>query len=223
MQRRIPSGTGLCEERQQVKAEAIRGADRRQAVTLPATVGGMGLEPYLPVGVGFDALNELDDVSWSRLRHAYGQGVVGTDLYGDVARSLTLLREDSRSALNEGLWSSLCHQGTVYEASAFALPFLASVASGSVPAELRTSLTVLIGCIAIGGSEVSPSGTQQGSYGEGVDVLVRETISRCEGYLSSIARLDPSLAPLVAAIQLVTAYPSHANREAAMQLIDPEE
>lgn len=183
----------------------------------------MGLEPYLPVGVGFDALDELDHVDWSNLRHAYGQGVVGADLHGDVERALRLIEEDSRGALNEGLWSSLCHQGTVYEASAFAVPFLASVASGNVSAELRKDLAILIGCIAIGGSDVSPNGMQEGSYGDGVDALIRDTISRCEGHFQSIERLEPSLGPLMAAIRLVSAHPSAENREAAMRLIDPED
>ena len=32
--------------------------------------------PYQPNGTGFDALDELDQVDWSRLEHCYGKGVV---------------------------------------------------------------------------------------------------------------------------------------------------
>ena len=183
----------------------------------------MRVKPYLPTRVGFDALTELDHVSWSTLHHAYGQGVVGEDVSGDVARCLVLLRDDPATALSgEGLWSNVCHQGTVYEASAYALPFIAAVAAGCVPAELRSLLASLLGFIAVGGSYVAPRGSSAGSHGEGVDVLIRETVGRCDEYLASIERADEELALLIAAVRLVTADPSEQNRQAAYDLIDPE-
>jgi hypothetical protein len=180
-------------------------------------------EPYLPSRVGFDALTELHHVEWASLHHAYGVGVVGEDVSGDVARSLALLREDPKTALGEGLWSNVCHQGTVYEASAYALPFIAAVAGGDVPAELRAWLATLVGEIAVGGSYVAPGGSYAGSFGDGVDVLVRETVVRCDEYLASVERADQALAPLIAAVRRVTAEPSDENRQAALAIIDPEQ
>ena len=179
-------------------------------------------EPYLPVRVGFEALAELDRVDWSSLSHAYGRGVVGEDISGDVARSLALIREDSCRALVDGLWSNVCHQGTVYEATAYALPFIAAIAAGDVPFESRSLLVALLGDIAVGGSHVAPGGSYAGSFGEGVDLLIRDTVRRCEGYLAHIEEAEPAKAPLIAAIRLVTAEPSDDNRQAVLDLIDPE-
>jgi hypothetical protein len=180
-------------------------------------------EPYLPTRTGFDALTELDHVDWTTLEHAYGVGVVTEEgLAGDVARSLALLRDDPETAL-EGLWSNVCHQGTVYEASAYALPFVAAVAAGDVPTELRSWLASLVGEIAVGGSFVAEDGSHAGSYGEGVDTLIRETVVRCDEFLASIERSDPALAPLLAAVRVVNADPSDENREAVLLLLDPDE
>jgi hypothetical protein len=179
--------------------------------------------PYLPTRVGFGALTELDRVDWSTLHHAYGHGVVGDDLSGDVARSLALLREDPVTALKDGLWSNVCHQGTVYEATAYALPFIAAVAAGDVPDDIRSGLAALLGDIAISGSHVAPGGSYAGSYGKGVDVLLRQTISRCDGYLEAIAQADRTFAPLVAAVRLLTTDPSEENRQVVGSIIDPDE
>jgi tetratricopeptide (TPR) repeat protein len=62
----------------------------------------------------------LDEIDWPHLHHAYGSA-------GDTPRHLRLLlsadevvRKDAWLALYGSIW----HQGTVYEASAFAVPFL---------------------------------------------------------------------------------------------------
>lgn len=183
----------------------------------------MRSEPYLPTRVGLDALGELDRVDWSQLQHAYGQGVVGSELYGDVRRSLALLRDDPTSAINHGLYSNVCHQGTVYEASAYAAPFIAAVAAGDVPSALRSMLVRLFGDIAIGGSFVAPGGSWAGSFGDGVDELVTDTVNRCDGRLGEIERADRGLLPLIAAIRHVIAAPSDESRQAALDLIDPAE
>lgn len=183
----------------------------------------MSALPYLPTRVGFDALAELDNVDWSTLHHAYGQGVVGTELSGDVARALVLLRDDPVRALNDGLWSNICHQGTVYEATAYALPFIAAIAAGDVSADLRSALSTLLGDIAINGSYVAPGGSHSGSWGEGVDTLIQQTLTRCDPYFDSIEKIDRMSAPLVAAIRRLTAEPSDENRETVDDIIDPKD
>ncbi len=183
----------------------------------------MSPEPHLPTALGLDALAELDEVDWSSLTHAYGEGRLGSELAGDVAGSLALIAHDVRTAVNEGLYSNVCHQGTVYEASAYALPFLGAVAAGDVPSATRAQLVTLFADIAVGGSHVTVSGSNSGAFGAGVDQLIRTTIARCDGFLGLIAEADSTWGPLIAAIRRLTANPSAENRDAVLQLIDPAE
>lgn len=95
--------------------------------------------PYQPHGTGFDA---LDGVDWSRLKHCYGRGIVSIGdagdvslaIAGDVSRSLATLRTDPYMAIGDGLYSNICHQGTVYQATAYRCPLLQL----SRPATFRT-------------------------------------------------------------------------------------
>jgi hypothetical protein len=43
---------------------------------------------YQPNGTGFDALDELDQVDWSRLEHCCGKGVVSLGVAGDVSLAI---------------------------------------------------------------------------------------------------------------------------------------
>ena len=177
---------------------------------------------YLPTRVGLDALAEVGHVDWSTLHHAYGQGVVGTGLSGDVARALALLGDDPERALNDGLWSNICHQGTVYEATAYALPFIAAVAAGDVSADIRSALSTLLGDIAINGSYVAPGASDSGSWDKGVNTLIQQTLTRCDPFLDSIEKVDRKSGPLVAAIRLLAADPSDENREKVDDIIVPK-
>lgn len=179
-------------------------------------------KPHLPNAVGVDALTELDKVDWPSLHHAYGQGRVGTELHGDVAGSLNLIALDIETALRVGLYSNTCHQGTVYESSAYALPFIAAVAAGDVPIATRQQLVALIADIAVGGSQVSANGSSSGAFGAGISELVRNTVVRCDHYLSLIEQRDFAMEPIIAAIREVTSCPSDETREAVWRLIDPD-
>ncbi|MFE1290476.1 hypothetical protein [Streptomyces sp. NPDC058751] len=64
---------------------------------------------------------ELDDVRWSELTHAYGPAE-------DVPELIRALYEDDEEAADEAVWElfgNIHHQGTIYQASAPAVPFLA--------------------------------------------------------------------------------------------------
>ncbi|MGW7612552.1 hypothetical protein ACWGKW_35940 [Streptomyces sp. NPDC054766] len=64
---------------------------------------------------------ELDDVRWSDLAHAYGPAE-------DVPELIRALYEDDEEAADEAvyeLYGNIHHQGTIYQASAPAVPFLA--------------------------------------------------------------------------------------------------
>lgn len=172
---------------------------------------------YQPTGTGFDALNELGQVDWSRLKHAYGIGVVALGLDGDVSRSLAALRTDHFPAMH-ALYSNICHQGTVYQATAHAVPFIAAVAAGDVPYVTRIQLLALLGDISIGGSYMAPHGSLTGALGQDVDVLITESLATSMGRLATIR--TPKLVALIQAIQELLDESTDARRAAVESAID---
>ncbi len=82
----------------------------------------------------------LDSVRWAELEHAYGPA---DDLPG-ILRALAGDEDQSAEALDE-LWGSILHQGTVYGATAQAVPFLAKAAAAGIHS---VDLLVLLGGIA---------------------------------------------------------------------------
>jgi hypothetical protein len=72
-----------------------------------------------------EALTGAAEVPWSSAEHAYG-AARGVDvlLRNRAARGPELAR-----AAAQELWSSICHQGDVYEATALALPFVLRLAT----------------------------------------------------------------------------------------------
>jgi hypothetical protein len=75
-------------------------------------------------------LEGLDAVPWNNLTHAYGTA-------GDVPeliRAVTSADESTRRKAWHSLYGNLWHQGTIYEATAHAVPFFIELAgSTSVP------------------------------------------------------------------------------------------
>jgi HEAT repeat protein len=89
---------------------------------------------------GRDVLDGVGDVPWGDLRHAYGAA-------GDVPALLRALgsgRGEAEEAV-EGLFGSLCHQGTVYSVTPYAVLFLARIAAAG---DLGSLVLGLLGCIA---------------------------------------------------------------------------
>ncbi|MFI2564964.1 hypothetical protein [Paenarthrobacter sp. NPDC018779] len=180
---------------------------------------------YQPKSTGLDALDELDHVDWSQLQHAYGKGIVSLDgsntsisIAGDVARSLALLRVDPSFAIGDGLYSNVCHQGTVYEATAHTVPFIAAVAAGDVPDSIRVPLLTLLGDISIGGSYAAPHGSHAGAYGDQVGVLVTESLATSMRRFTTLRTHE--LVALVHAIQSLLEHSTDAHREAVESAID---
>ncbi|AXG81078.1 hypothetical protein [Streptomyces paludis] len=88
-------------------------------------------------------LEDLDDHPWSELEHAYGEADDVPDLLRAAAGED---EEEAEEALGE-LYGSILHQGSVYSASACAVPYLAGLAAAGV----RTAeLIVFVGGIAEG-------------------------------------------------------------------------
>ncbi|MEV6056252.1 hypothetical protein [Streptomyces sp. NPDC052107] len=84
---------------------------------------------------------DLDRVAWPELHHAYGPA---DDVPG-LLRALAAADEDAATEAEQELWSSIVHQGTVYEATVPAVPFLARLAAVGVR---RANLLAVLGSIA---------------------------------------------------------------------------
>jgi HEAT repeat protein len=65
-------------------------------------------------------LEGLEEIDWGNLHHAYGSA---SDV-PDLLRALTSPDREERSLAISDLYGNIWHQGTVYEATAYAVPFL---------------------------------------------------------------------------------------------------
>ncbi|GIJ47624.1 hypothetical protein Val02_45100 [Virgisporangium aliadipatigenens] len=98
-------------------------------------------------------LETLDDVDWAALEHAYGEAT-------DVPELIRALAEgDTDDALDE-LYGNIWHQGTVYEATAHAVPFLVEVLDA--PAADRAAVLILLSHLATGSSYLDVHGDLTG-------------------------------------------------------------
>ncbi|WP_158820737.1 MULTISPECIES: hypothetical protein [unclassified Streptomyces] len=83
----------------------------------------------------------LDRIAWPELHHAYGPA----EDVPDLLRALTADAEEAAAEAEQELWGSLVHQGTVYEATVAAVPFLARLAVAGVR---RANLLGMLGAVA---------------------------------------------------------------------------
>ena len=98
-------------------------------------------------------LSELDKVRWSELSHAYGPATDVPKLISDLASKKVAKRNE---ALTE-LQGNIIHQGTVYTATPYAVPFLVELMI--TRQELRTDLLDILQWMAFGFEEaVFPDG-----------------------------------------------------------------
>ncbi|XTZ13591.1 HEAT repeat domain-containing protein [Micromonospora echinospora] len=93
-------------------------------------------------------LDRIDDIDWRRLGHAYGSA-------GDVPDQLRALCSPDQTA-REGafgdLYSNIFHQGSRYEASAYAVPFLLDMVADPATPD-RELVLYLLTCLAMGYDE----------------------------------------------------------------------
>lgn len=94
-------------------------------------------------------LDGLDAIDWARLRHAYGSAEDVPDLLRDLASDDDDRQYEALDTLNTNIW----HQGTVYEASAYAAPFLIELVQAPSVSQ-RPMLLYLISLLAQGSSYV---------------------------------------------------------------------
>jgi hypothetical protein len=96
-------------------------------------------------------LDGLDQIDWSNLHHAFGSAADVPGLLRAVAGTDRIASEGALSELFGTVW----HQGTVYEASAYAVPFLARIARQAPLSQSdRSMIVALLGGIAGGWSYI---------------------------------------------------------------------
>ncbi|MEO1618995.1 MAG: HEAT repeat domain-containing protein [Planctomycetota bacterium] len=90
-------------------------------------------------------LKSLDSVDWHSLHHAYGEADDVPELIRGLYSSDVSMQRRSLQDLFGNIW----HQGTVYEATAEAVPFLVD-ALKRAPQAVRPGVASLLACIADG-------------------------------------------------------------------------
>jgi HEAT repeat protein len=93
-------------------------------------------------------LERLSDVAWAELEHAYGSAADVPDLIRALRAAEPQVREKARWHL----YGNIFHQGSRYEASAYAAPFLLELLADPATPE-RTAILDLLTSLAIGYDE----------------------------------------------------------------------
>jgi len=125
-----------------------------------------GTIPHMPPVNDTGVLAGLTDIPWAELRHAYGSA---DDVPG-ILRAIADGDEETAKEAASELFGNIWHQGTVYQATVPAAPFLARL----VAAGHRTAtLTGLLGCIAESTDEygIEPGGARAAVTAQG-DLLL---------------------------------------------------
>ncbi len=177
------------------------------------------MEVHLPTNTGLAALEELDRVSWDRLTHAYGRGPQGPTLDMDVEAALRAMGsedDDDREDAWCGLLSNVWHQGTIYEATAYAVPFLAALAAGSdCPGDDGVTRSgYLLGIIGAASCFVAPKASHSGAITRDVAEKTRASFSASRAHIEKIAKRERSFAKLAAALlELASSDPGEEARD----------
>ncbi|WP_127500617.1 hypothetical protein [Actinoplanes solisilvae] len=150
-------------------------------------------------------IEELDEVNWAALSHAYGSA-------DDVPEMIRGLLGDERDEALEALFSSIAHQGTRYSASAPAVPFLLTLAADPAT-PFPGEIVVLLQSLATGGDNHDWRRFP-------IDALRAAGPSSALSAYDAVAVGLPRLIPLlddadaeiaVPVAQLLAAFPEHAD------------
>jgi len=146
-------------------------------------------------------MKELTCVDWSILRHAYGTGrETSFSVTYDCEKTLRDLASDDETVFDEAMtsvFSMLCHQGTIYEASAHAIPFLVAFLAGADEPRELTLVAVAIACIAGAASRPdSPHGSHAGAWGPGVGELTKRALELSADRIERCRKNEPDLGEL---------------------------
>lgn len=102
----------------------------------------------LSLALSIAALDGLDDIDWHVLQHAYGEA---SDIPALLRATFSENARDRAFAFIL-LHETICHQGTVYEASIYAVPFLLKMLQSDETPD-KTSVAFLLATLADGYDE----------------------------------------------------------------------
>lgn len=112
-------------------------------------------------------LEGLDRIDWTKLKHAYGEASDVPGLIRDLLSRQNKVRSNAMSELFGNIW----HQGTVYEASSYAVPFLQELLrSPETPDKIM--IADLLAELAAGSPSLDSS-----FQDEGMDQWMREALA----------------------------------------------
>jgi hypothetical protein len=140
-------------------------------------------------------LTGLDEIDWASLEHAYGSAEDTPELLRRVASGN---EDDASDALDE-LWGSIWHQGSVYAATAPAVPHLAEIAAAGSAASAAGVLH-LLGAIA---ESSYPRGAEESN-------AVHEAVAACYGVIAPL--LERTDGEIRAAAMFVLAHSGFPER-----------
>jgi hypothetical protein len=132
-----------------------------------------------------DPLADVEAVPWQRLEHAYGPAI-------DVPAVLRAVRTDDERADGaiDQLLSTIWHQGTVYSATAEAVPFVAALAlDEDLPVKRRALLGLLLFSIARGEGYYLVHGAEDAPRSEDVPARLEEetiVVAKCRRAVAQV-------------------------------------
>lgn len=115
----------------------------------------------------------LDAIPWSELHHAYGSATDVADILRDCASTDSVIVDEAVSSLFSNIW----HQGTVYEATPYAVPFLVRLVQRPETHQ-RFMLMALLESIANGSRYQSHTDPELVAAGERHVLLSRLAVER---------------------------------------------
>lgn len=115
-------------------------------------------------------LEKLNEIDWSCLKHAYGSAErVPHEIMGLLSSD-----SDDREAALSDLWCGIYHQGTRYEATVPAIPFLFELLT-MPELKVRHNVIELLACIAVGfPNDYLPYGLSEKEYNEQMKSIAKE-------------------------------------------------
>jgi len=120
-------------------------------------------------------LNGLDEINWSQLHHAYGEASDVPVLFRQLLSKDKVIVDKAIYELFGNIW----HQGTVYEVSATAVPFLQEILkSPEIHEQIKKSLVCLLASLADGDDTID------GSYATATRTAVEKELRLLFSYLS---------------------------------------
>ena len=136
-------------------------------------------------------LDGLDAIDWSGVDHAYGPAT-------DVPDRLRSIAGPDEAARERALWElsgSIHHQGTIYPATALAVPFLARIAvETAMPPGDRTMIVALLGAIAAGASTIQlRDESRDASATNEIDPAVARQLEAAIASRAAVGREAPAL------------------------------